>query len=199
MTQPSLTEPPPPPRQFLACVSSLLLLLLASCSTEEGTKKSSYADMKWSQRVSQQLKAPFAIQTPFQKQVFHAAREVKTEQVKTSLFNGSKNYSTPEARFKAGTFSQADEQNRATTQVFSRAHEQSRIGNQQFATEQSRFTSQASRDSAKKATMGDDVYATELNPAAAKARTNAKRPLITDPEKPSYSEQEVSSFLNKIR
>ncbi|MFZ4763657.1 MAG: hypothetical protein ACOYMN_01785 [Roseimicrobium sp.] len=199
MTPPRLAERSPSPRPRLACACSLLVVWLASCSTGEGTKKSSYADMKWSQRVSQQLKDPFAIQTPFQKKVFNAARGVKTEQIKSGSFQGTKDYTGADASFKAGAFAQGQEQNRASTQVFSRADEQSRIGHQQFATEQSRFTSQANRDAAKKATMGDEVFSTELNAAAAKAGANAKRPLIQDPEKPSYSEQEVSSFLNKIR
>ena len=179
-------------------LSMALLSVLCSCSGS-GTKKPSYAELKWSQRVNQQLKNPHAIHSPFQSQVYDAARGVKTESFKTGSFNGGKPFSGADDSFKAGGFSQAGKTSQAATETFSGADEKSRISGSTFRTGQSHLDGKVSSSTDRTSPMSGDVFKTGPDREGAKASTNAKRPLIQDPVEPTYSETEVRSFLNKLR
>lgn len=177
--------------------SFALLCLLCSCAGQD-QKKPNYADMKWSQRVSQQFKDPTSIHSPFQKQVFNATRGVKTTSFKTSEFHGTNSFQSGKGEFKAGGFSQADKTSNVADKTFSGADQQSKLGSESFRTKQSRFGGQANSNAGRISPLANDVFKTGENPAGTKASKNARRPLIQDPVAPAYSEAEVRSFLNKL-
>ena len=179
-------------------LSMALLSVLCSCSGS-GSKKPGYAELKWSQRVNQQLKNPHAIHSPFQSQVYNAAKGVKTESFKTGSFNGGKAFSGADDSFKAGGFSQAGKASRAANETFSGADDRSRVGESTFRTGQSHLDGKVSSNNDRTSSMGGDVFKTGPDREGAKASANAKRPLIQDPVEPAYSETEVRSFLNKLR
>lgn len=175
-----------------------LLSVLCSCSGS-GDKKPTYADLKWSQRVNQQLKNPHAIHSPFQSKVYDAARGVKTESFKTSSFHGGKAFSAADDSFKAGGFSQAGKTSPAGAQIFAGADQESRIGGGTYRTGQSHLDGKVSSSNDRTSPMSGDVFKTGPDREGAKASANARRPLIQDPVEPAYSETEVRSFLNKLR
>lgn len=179
-------------------LSIALSAVLAACSSK-GPEKPSYAELKWSQRVNQQLKNPHAIHSPFQSQVYNAARGVKTETFKTGGFHGGKAFSGADDSFKAGGFTQAGKTSPAAAQTFSGADDRSAIGGSTFRTGQSHLDGKVNSNNDRTASMAGDVFKTAPDREGTKASANARRPLIQDPVEPTYSETEVRSFLNKLR
>lgn len=172
-----------------------LLILCSSCASKDKAK-TDYAGLKWEQRINKQMKDPQSISSPFQKQVYNAARSVKTQNFKAGDYNGKKGFSGADDRFKAGTFAQADKTSPAARQTFSGADDRNRMGDSTFKTAQSQYDGRASRESGRASSMADDVFKTSANHEAKKASENSKRPLIQD-KQPSYSEEEVRKILNK--
>lgn len=184
---------------YSSCVmrhmSLAMFVLLSSCASDD-KPKSDYAGLKWEQRINRQMKDPNSISSPFQREVFQASRSVKTQEFRAHQYQGKKGFSGADDRFKAGTFAQAGKASHAAGQTFSGADDQSKMGSTAFKTSQSQYDGKANRNAGKASSMADDTYNTAPNPAALKAASKSKRPLIQD-QKPSYSEEEVRKILNK--
>jgi hypothetical protein len=184
------------PRAWVMGPGSWVVFLLCSCASKEKPKPD-YASMKWEQRINQQIKNPFGISSPFQKQVFGATRSMKTSNFKAGEFRKPREFSGGDDKFDAGTFSQADKASNAADKTFSGADDQSKLGNGTFKTSQNRFDGQANSNAGKASPLADDVFKTGPNPAGAKAAAKSKRPMIYDTPEPSYSETELRRILSK--
>src|SRR4051812_31414119 len=68
----------------------LLALFLASCGSHDKKPKADYSSMKWEQRLDKQIKDPFGISSPFQKQVYNSSGTVKTSKFKATEYHGEK-------------------------------------------------------------------------------------------------------------
>lgn len=173
-----------------------IILLLSSCASKE-KPTADYANMKWEQRINQQIKNPFGISSPFQKQVFGASKSLKTSDFKAGKFHTPKEFSGGDDKFNAGTFSQAGKTSNVADKTFSGADDQSKLGGSTFKTSQNRFDGQANSSSGKASPLSDDVFKTGANSTAAKAAAKNKRPVIYDTPEPSYTESEVRKILSK--
>jgi hypothetical protein len=183
--------------RILSVVSAAAAAMLpASCASPK-EPKDDYASMKWASRVSKQIKDPYSIKSPFQNDVYHASKSVKTSGFKTGEFAGEKKgFFGSKSKFKAGTFSQADKSSSAGNKTFSGAGEKNRMSDTTFTTTQSAFGTKMSRSNGQASPFAGENFNVRGNPSALENTTNVKRPLILNDEA-GYSEDQVKKLLNK--
>jgi hypothetical protein len=183
-------------RMTLLFAHAAIAVVLASCaSTKE--PKDDYASLKWASRVSKQIKDPYSIKSPFQNDVYHASKTVKTSGFKTEEFSGrKKGFFGSKSKYKAGTFAQADKSSNAASKTFAGADEKSNVSNTTYKTTESTFGSKMSKSDGQASPFADEKFNVRGNPAALQRTSNVKRPLILNDEA-GYSEDQVKKLLNK--
>jgi len=174
----------------------LLLSCLISCASKEKKTKTDYASLPMGQRFDRQIKDPFGISSPFQKEVYNASKNVKTSKFKADEARGSKRFFGADDKFKTANFAQGHKASNAADRSFSGADDKSKMGNSTFKTKQDPLGEKVSSASNDTSRFADDVFNTRSNSGALKAASNVKRPLIQSGE-PGYSEEEVKKLLNK--
>src|SRR6478609_874659 len=99
--------------QFMMLGHCCLVLLLVSCASGKKVTKTDYSDLKLGSRIVKQTKDPYSIKSPFQKEVYHASRTVKTSAFKSREYHAEKKFfaGKDKDKYKTGLFSQAKKKN----------------------------------------------------------------------------------------
>jgi hypothetical protein len=173
------------------------VLLLASCASGKKGTKTDYSDLKLGSRIVKQTKDPYSIKTPFQKEVYHASKTVKTSEFKSSEYHAKKKFFGGKDKYKAGLFSQAKKKSPTGDKRYAGADEKSQLGDDTYKTTQNPLGAKMSRSAGQTSSLADDKFNTKGNPAVLKETAIVKRPLFMNDNVPGYSEDQVKKLLNK--
>ena len=184
-----------------ACLLIILsCTLLGACSSASKKQRSDFGPT-YRERLAEADKAmkksDFSKRSTFEKQLTDATT---TKKFKTSDYHAKdvkidkKFHGTDEA-FKTKGFAQADKTSK--TSAFHDADTKSRLAGGLFHTKNSRMADEKSRDATKSFAGGKNEFATRENRAGKKALDKDSKPKILDPDKPTYTEDEVRRLLNK--
>jgi hypothetical protein len=183
-------------------IAPVAALCLAACSSSKAPKRSEFGPT-YEERMNGMdnvIKGKdYSMRSSFEKQIPKNSTE---KGYKTSTFNtketaGIKKFSGAENAYHSKSFFGADKKSRTEQKLAREAEAQNKLASRLFRTPDSRFNVKSSPDGGKTFTQGNETFATGENRAGTKALEKNKKPVILDPDKPTYSEDEVKRLLNK--
>lgn len=183
-------------------IAPVIALCLAACSSSKDPKRSEFGPT-FQERMGAMDKVikdkDYSMRSSFEKQMPKVATE---KGFKASSFNardapGMKKFAGADNAHRAKDFAEAGKSSRTAQKAAPETGEQSRLGSRLFPTSESRLNAKSSPAGAKSFAQGGEAFSTGENRAGTEALEKNKKPVVLDPEKPTYSEEEVKRLLNK--
>ena len=184
-----------------------LALVAGACSSSKKTSRSEYGPT-YRERMSEFTRSmkqkdfwssDKTKRSQFEKELATSTTEKK---FKTGDFHAKdakldKKFHGTDDTFKTKGFAMADKTNKTAGKSFHDADAKNRMASEQFRTKDSRMAAEKNRNGEKMFASGGKEFSTRENREGTKAIEKNKKPVILDPEKPSYTEEDVKRLLNK--
>ncbi len=187
----------------LWCVTGpVIAISVSACSSSKATKRGEFGPT-YVERMSATEKAMknsnSAMRSSFEKEI---PKSTTDRAFNASAFHakdmaGMKRFSGADSADHAKNFSGADKKDFARVKSTREAEAQNKLAARMFRTPDNRFDTKANHDDKKPFTHGSETFVTHENRAGTKEMEKNKKPVILEPEKPDYTEDDVKRLLNK--
>lgn len=124
-------------------------------------------------------------------------REFRASTLTSREASGMKSFAGAGASHQTKTFADSERTSRAAAKSARETREQSRLASKLFRMPDNPFTAGTSTAASKSFQPARETFATRSQPTATAELERNRRPVIVDPEKPTYSESEVKRLLEK--
>ena len=190
------------PKTAALRIAPMLLLCLAACSSPKAPKRSEFGPSykeRYDAMVNVIKNKDDSMRSSFEKSIPKSTTE---KSYKASAFNakdaaGMKKFSGTDSAYGAKDFAGAGKKSRIEAKTAREAEERNRLASQMFRTPDNRFDAKASPEGGKTFTQGNGTFATRENRAGTKELEKNKKPVMQEPDKSTYSEDDVKRLLNK--
>lgn len=179
------------------CLLAVMACGLSSCSGKsEPRNKTSYAEMKWSQRVDAQFKDPRKISSSLSKKVYKPGKAVEATPFRTKEYEGAGKYKT--RKYNTESFAQADKRPQESGMAYADATEASPFAGKEFNTGESSWEKKVPWYADKTAASSQGTYKTRSEPQARKAQEKPSRPfMLPDAANSNYTEFDIRKLLRR--
>lgn len=185
------------------CVTGpVIVILLAACSSSKTPKRSEFGP-SYKERLSAAEKAmknsDLSMRSSFEKEI---PKSMTNKSYKASAYNakdatGIKRFSGADSAYHSRDFSGAGKNDPAGNKITREMEAQNKLASRMFRAPDSQFDTKVNHDDKKTFNKSGKTFMTHENLTGTKEMEKNKKPVILEPERPTYSEDDVKRLLNK--